>query len=483
MTDFCAPLTAAVKIRKALAVIDALENRRYYYFLMRPKQLRRIQRFILSIVNKFRWLVPGIGIKRWVLLILAGTTLLGLGFAVILLDVYRTAPNTWWLPVIKLFALQFIADRTLRALIFFALGVAAIIMGTMGMNRALLKPFVRPGKNVIDTLAEYRRREKGPRIVVIGGGTGLAALLRGLKEYSRNLTAVVAVADDGGSSGALRKTIGILPPGDIRNCLAALSDDEELLTQLFQYRFASSVGLNGHSLGNLLISALTEITGSFEEAVAETARVLAVKGQVLPSTLHNVNLVADVQLPEKKIEVRIKGESEIAKLGGKILRVWLEPGSPAAFPPTIQAVLNADLIVVGPGSLFTSVIANLLVPDLVDAINASKAYKFYVCNVVTEPGETDGYSCEDHVHSLEKHTRNALFDLVICNNTHEGILPTNVSWVKVEANDPDRVYYNADLIDVDNPWRHDSGKLARTVMDLYFEKTGPLSVKEENSNL
>ena len=464
-------------------VIDVITNQRYYYFLMRPKQLKRVQRFILSVVNKFRWLVPGIGIKRWVLLILFGTTLLGLGFAVILLDVYRTAPNTWWLPAIKLLALQFITTRSIRALIFFLLGLGAIILGTMGMNRALLKPFLRPGKNVIDTIAEYRRREKGPRIVVIGGGTGLAALLRGLKEYSRNITAIVAVADDGGSSGAIRKSIGILPPGDIRNCLAALSDDEELLTQLFQYRFAASVGLNGHSLGNLLISALTEITGSFEEAVAETARVLAVKGQVLPSTLHNVNLVADVQLPEKKVEVEIKGESQISKLGGKILRVWLEPGNPAAFPPTIQAILNADLIVVGPGSLYTSVIVNLLVPDLVDAINASKAYKFYVCNVVTEPGETDGFGCEDHVRSIEKHTRSSLFDLVICNKTHEGILPQNVSWVKLEEVDSDKVYYKADLIDVDNPWRHDSVKLAKTVMDLYFEKTGPLSLKDETSNL
>lgn len=239
-------------------------------------------------LNYFRWLVPGIGVKRWVLLILVGTTLLALGFAVILLDLYRTVPNTWWLPIVKIVSLQWITNRVIRALIFFLIGISAIVVGTWGMNRALLRPFIQPGKNVIDTLSEYRRREKGPRIVVIGGGTGLAALLRGIKEYSRNITAVVAVADDGGSSGEIRKTLGILPPGDIRNCLAALSDDEELLTQLFQYRFSSSVGLNGHSLGNLLISALTEITGSFEEAVAETARVLAVKGQVLPSTLHDV---------------------------------------------------------------------------------------------------------------------------------------------------------------------------------------------------
>jgi uncharacterized cofD-like protein len=196
-----------------------------------------------------------------------------------------------------------------------------------------------------------------------------------------------------------------------------------------------------------------------------------------------VNLVADVQLPDKKVEVEIKGESQIAKLGGKILRVWLDPGNPAAFPPTVQAILNADLIIVGPGSLYTSIIANLLVPDLVDAINASKAYKFYVCNVATEPGETDDYSCEEHVQSIEKHARSTLFDLVLCNKTFTGILPANISWVKIEDEDPDKIYYKADLIDIDNPWRHDSQKLAKTVMDLYLEKTGPLSSKEEISTL
>ncbi|KAF0110284.1 MAG: hypothetical protein FD147_1750 [Chloroflexi bacterium] len=450
---------------------------------MRPKQLRRIQRFLQPIVLKLRWLIPGIGIKRWILLILAGTTMLGVGFAVLLLDVYRTAPNTWWLPIIKLGSLQFIIDRTIRALIFGVIGVTIIILGITGLNRSLLKPFIRPGKHIIDTVAEYRRREKGPRIVVIGGGTGLAAILRGLKEYSRNITAVVTVADDGGSSGEIRRSIGILPPGDIRNCLAALSNDEELLTQLFQYRFAAGAGLNGHSLGNLLITALTEITGSFEEAIAETARVLAVQGQVLPSTLRNITLVADVQFPDKKVEIEIKGESQIGKIGGKIRRVWLEPGNPAAFPPTVQAILNADLIIIGPGSLYTSIIANMLVPDLADAIKASRAYKFYICNVASELGETDNYSCEDHVQTIEKHAGGRLFDLILCNRRFEGVLPQGVNWVKVSEAETQHPLYQADLIDVDNPWRHDSVKVAKTVMDLFFERTGPLSSKEESSSL
>ncbi len=450
---------------------------------MRQKQLRKFQRFFQSILVKLRWLVPGIGIKRWVLVILMGTTMLGIGFAFLLLDMYRSAPDTWVLPIIKLVSLQFITNRIIRALIFGGTGIALTVLGIIGLNRALLRPFMRPGKNIIDKVAEFRRRDKGPRIVVIGGGTGLSAILRGLKEYSHNITAVVTVADDGGSSGEIRRTIGILPPGDMRNCLAALSNDEELITQLFQYRFAESAGLNGHSLGNLLISAMTEITGSFEEAVAEMGKVLAVEGQVLPSTLKNINLVADVQLPDKKVEVEIRGESKIGKIGGKVRRVWLDPANPAAFPPTVQAILNAELIIIGPGSLFTSIIANLLVPDLVDAIKASKAYKFYICNVASEQGETDGYSCEDHVKMIEKHAGSRLFDLILCNHRFEGVLPQGISWVKVNEAETQHPVYQADLLDVDNPWRHDSKKVAKTVMDLYFERTGPLSFKDEGSTL
>lgn len=450
---------------------------------MRPKKRRFGQRFFQSIILKLRWLLPGIGVKRWIFLILAGTTLLGVGFAVLILDVYRTAPDTWWLPIISFLSLRFL-DRTLRGVIFGGIGLALIGFGIQGLNRTLLKPFVRPGSNLIDTVSEYRRRERGPRIVVIGGGTGLSALLRGLKEYSRNITAVVTVADNGGSSGELRKTIGILPPGDIRNCLAALSSDEELLTQLFQYRFAEGTGLTGHSMGNLLITALTELTGSFEEGVAEMGRVLAVQGDVFPSTLHNVNLCADIKLADKNIEVEIQGESQISKMGGKINRVWLDPGNPAAFPPTVQAILGADLVIIGPGSLYTSLLANLLVPDLRDAIRASRAAKFYVCNVATQPGETDHFTCNDHVRTIEHHIGGKVFDVVICNNNQEGSLTEGIEWVKLNPDEEmDVPAYRADLVDSDNPSRHDSAKLARTVMDLYLERTGPLNTKEGTSQL
>jgi uncharacterized cofD-like protein len=197
--------------------------------------------------------------------------------------------------------------------------------------------------------------------------------------------------------------------------------------------------------------------------------------------LKNINLVGEVELEDKKTRVRIKGESELPKLGGKIQRVWLDPANPSPFPPTIQAILNADLILVGPGSLYTSIIANLLVPDLVEAIRASKAYKFYVCNVATQKGETEGFSCEDHVRTIEEHIGIRLFDLVLANNRYNGVLPSGIDWVKVDEEDHRYGLYMTDLADEENPWRHSSSKVAKTVMDLYLERTGPLSNKDGDS--
>ncbi len=422
-----------------------------------------------------RWLIPGVGVKRWFFLLLAGMTLLAVGLAMLVLDVYRTSPGTWWLPFFSTLSLRFL-DRTLRAIIFGGLGIGMVVWGLWGLTRTLISPFVRPGSPVLETLSAYRRRERGPRVVAIGGGHGLSTLLRGLKEYTHNITAIVTVADDGGSSGELRRSMGILPPGDIRDCLAALSDDEALLTQIFQYRFAAGAGLNGHSLGNLFITALTDLTGSFEGAIAESGRVLAVHGRVLPSTLHDVRLVADVQLDGVTQEVRVKGESLIPQVAGQIRRVWLEPNNSSAFPPSIQAILAADLIVIGPGSLFTSLLPNLLVPDLGDALRTSRAQKFFICNVATQPGETDGYTTGDHVRIIENHVEGKLLDLVICNTRLQGNLPANSEWVRTEENlDEEYPVYRADLVDVEHPWRHDSKKLAQAVMDLFYEKTGPLA--------
>jgi uncharacterized cofD-like protein len=431
--------------------------------------------FLKRISSQFRWLVPGLGVKRWMLLILAGITLLGVGLAVLVLEIYRTAPETWWLPILSTISLRALS-RPLRVLIFGGMGVGLLLLGIWGINRTLLSPYRQSGKPVLDTLADFRKKEKGPRIVAIGGGHGLATLLRGLKNYSYNITAVVTVADDGGSSGKIRRSQGIPPPGDIRNCLAALSSDEALLTQLFQYRFSDAdAELDGHPFGNLFISALSEITGSFEEAVVESGKVLAVQGRVLPATLHDVRLVADVQLPHSTGEVRIQGESIIPQFPGDVHRVWLEPNNPVAYPQVIQAILAAEIIVIGPGSLFTSIVPNLLVPDITAAIQASRGLKIYVCNVATQQGETEGYTCEDHIKVLNDHAGSMLFDIAVVNTDYQEQLPAGSEWVKIsQETETEFPIYHADLVDKVQPWRHDSSKLAKVIIDLYQERTGPL---------
>jgi uncharacterized cofD-like protein len=424
-------------------------------------------------------MVPGLGVKRWLVVLLIGITLVGLGLALFILDVYRTAPDSWWLPVISFLSLRSLA-RPVRVLIFAVLGLGFISLGILGINRSLLIPFLRPGQRLVDQVSDYRRRERGPRVVVIGGGHGIATVLRGLKAHTRNLTAIVSVADDGGSSGEIRRSLGILPPGDIRNCLAALSDDEALLTQLFQYRFGGDTGLGGHSFGNLFISALVDVTGSFEEAIAESGRVLSVYGRVLPATLHDVRLVADVEIPHSQTEVRVEGESQIPKMAGRVRRVWLEPNDASAFPPVIQALLSADLIIIGPGSLYTSILPNILVRDLLEAIRSSRAIKMFIANIATQPGETEAYSCSDHVHVLEDLIGDDIIDIVICNSCYDGTLGEGVQWVKLDENmmrDPR--LYSADLVDRERPIHHDAVKLAQTLVDLYNERTGPLG--KENS--
>lgn len=422
-----------------------------------------------------RWFVPGLGVKRWFLLALAGMTLLGVGLAILLLELYRTdSTNQVLLTMLSYASLRFL-PRWARALVFGGLGLSLIGFGIWEMNRALMRPYMRPGSHMVDRLTDYRRRGRGPRIVAIGGGHGLSTLLRGLKNDTHNLTAVVTVADDGGSSGRLRESLGILPPGDIRNCLAALSNDEALLAQLFQYRFSGEPGLDGHSFGNLFISALSDITGSFEEAVAESGRVLSVHGRVLPSTLHNVRLVADVRLPHMVNEVRVEGESRIPEVAGRIRRVWLEPNDAPAFPPVIKALLNADMIVIGPGSLYTSLLPNLLVHDVMAAVQSSRALKVFVCNIATQPGETQTFSCYDHVRALEEHVGEDLFDIVLCNDNYSGSLAESSQWVIAdEKSRSDVRLYTADLVDYDQPWRHDSDRLSQVLMNLFYERTGPL---------
>jgi uncharacterized cofD-like protein len=318
------------------------------------------------------------------------------------------------------------------------------------------------------------REDLAPKTVAIGGGTGLSALLRGLKAHTPHIAAIVTVADDGGSSGRLRRELGVLPPGDFRNCIAALADDEALITQLFQYRFGQGSGLNGHSFGNLFITALAAVTGSFEQAILEAGRVLAVRGRILPSTLEDVTLVADLREPEPQSRspsrlTRVQGESAIPKAGQPIERVFLRPDRVRAYPEAVRAILDADLIIAGPGSLFTSVLPNLLVEDIRRAVSASSALKLYVCNVSTQRGETDGFDVGQHVSSLERHVGRGLFPVVLANNNlMAGQGQSGLEMVRLD-HPPGASYevIEADLADSTTPWRHDSEKLANAIMRFY----------------
>jgi uncharacterized cofD-like protein len=316
----------------------------------------------------------------------------------------------------------------------------------------------------------HRQRQKGPKVAAIGGGHGLNTLLRGLKEHTDNITAIVTVADDGGSSGRLRRDLGMLPPGDFRNCIAALSDDEGLLGQLFQYRFGGNTDLDGHNFGNLYLTAMTAITGSFEAALEESSRVLAVRGRVIPSTLAQVVLCAEVTaLGDGGRVALVRGESNVGQMGGRIQRVYLEPENPPAYPRAIRAILDADLIVIGPGSLYTSVLPNLLVPDIAQAIVSAQATKVYVCNVATQAGETSGFDLDAHVSVLRSHVGRELFSHVVGNSTFTGSRPPGEKsdWVWLPSHkDLDYQLVAGDLVDGHYPWRHDPAKLAQTLIGL-----------------
>jgi uncharacterized cofD-like protein len=414
-----------------------------------------------------KWLTPGIGIKRWLLLLVCGIVLLTLGFSSLLRQLYPLPSLFYYL------TLQFI-PQGLRVVLFGLVGVAALVVALLGINRALLAPFVEIDPEIVaNAVYHYRQRERGPKIVVIGGGHGLSTLLRGLKRYTSNITAIVTVADDGGSSGRLRRELGVLPPGDFRNCIAALADDEALMTQLFQYRFCDGNGLNGHSLGNLFITAMSEVTGSFERAILESERVLTIRGRVLPSTLRDVTLMADLRTEPVGVS-RVTGESSITQAVGAIERVYLEPDDVPAYPEAVRALLEADLIVAGPGSLYTSVLPNLLVRDVAQAVKASRAPKVYVCNVATQIGETDRYSVGDHVAALETHVESGLFPIVLANDNINVAFdaPPGVELVSLEV-PPDVAYHviATDVVDLARPWRHDSDKLARTLLHILQEQS------------
>lgn len=313
--------------------------------------------------------------------------------------------------------------------------------------------------------------------MVIGGGTGLSVLLRGLKEYSSNITAIVTVGDDGGSSGRIREEFGMVPVGDVRNCIVALSDREDLMEQIFDYRFKQGEGLDGHSLGNLLLVAMTQLTGSFHDAVSDINEVLQIRGKVLPVTDEPITLKAILD-----DDTEIIGESCVSQADRPIVRLTIEPEDVQPLDEALEAIAQAEAIVLGPGSLFTSIIPNLLVDGIVDAILKSPAMKFYVCNVMTQAGETDNFTAEDHLLSLLEHGRKGIVDHIIVNNhaamnreilhryAEEGAAPVTYKKDQLELLNVKVV--EANLLNEQHVLRHDSAQLAETIMDQIFIRYG-----------
>jgi uncharacterized cofD-like protein len=412
-----------------------------------------------STARWLRWLTPGLEIKRWLLLLMFAELILVLGFAYGLKALYKTAelPSQFYY-----ITLQFL-PYPVRASIFGVLGVGILIYSYVKLTQSVLGPFL-PGNSsssMVEIIHAFRLKSRGPRIVAIGGGTGLSALLRRLKTYTSNLSVIVTVADDGGSSGRLREEYRILPPGDFRQCLIALADAEPLMKQLFDHRFKEG-SLDGHSFGNLFIMAMADVTGNFEHALRESGKVLAVKGTIVPSTLQDVTLVASIN------GHTVEGESQIPKQNAPISHVFLKPDGAQVNPEAAQAILNAELIVIGPGSLYTSILPNLLVEGMVEAIKASPALKVYICNLASQFGETEGYNVDDYLRVIHEHAGSNLFDFVLVNSNH-GHLPTGGQTQVIfrpedSSMHPEVRFIGADVVNVRVPSHHDPDKLARSIM-------------------
>lgn len=405
----------------------------------------------------FKWLYPGIGIKRWIILASFGVLLIVFGSNHVRNEEY------WVVQILNL--------------IVAVSGIIILILAIKYMMRSLIAAFIpsSKGSELVDILYQRRQLGRGPKIVTVGGGTGLAVILSGLKEYTSNITAIVTVADDGGSSGRIREQFDILPPGDIRNCLVALADASTLMRDLFQFRFDKNSEFSGHSFGNLFITVMTRLTGDFEKAVKETSKVLALRGQVIPSTLNNVMLVA-----QHKDGSITEGEDKIPKARKPIDRVSLKPLDSQATPEAVKAIQSAEIIVLGPGSLYTSIIPNLLIKEITDAIVASDAIKVYVCNVMTQPGETDGFAASNHIKTLIRHSHPRILDYCIVNSAQipehmlkryekESSSPV-VNDNKVIEGMGYRVIQNSALItDTENFVRHDPLKLAEIIVSFMEE--------------
>lgn len=420
-----------------------------------------------------RWLRPGLGVKRWIALMAGGMFLLSIG---VVLIVNFKLPEVLARGVVGAIEMAYIVTGSAISPIFigvalFLLGLAIIGYGMRETVGAIVGVFLPRGDpRLVEMILQQRQLQRGPKIVVLGGGTGLSTLLRGLKKVSTNLTAIVTVFDDGGSSGRLRREQGILPPGDIRNCLVALAEAEPLLTKLFTHRFKGGE-LDGHSFGNLFIASMSQVTGDLETALKECSKVLAIRGRVLPTTLQDVTLCAE--MTDGTI---VEGESAITRAGKTIRRVYLRPGRVPSLQDALEAIRDADLIVLGPGSLYTSVLPNLLVDGVVGALRRSRALKVYVCNVMTQPGETRGFRASDHARVLLEQGGRGLFEYVLLNirRPRNQELLARYSQQGAEPVDPDADGIRAlglrpvpeDLISEEDLVRHDPRKIATALLEL-----------------
>ncbi len=399
--------------------------------------------------NPFKWLYPGMKVKRWLITALVGVVVVGVG-AILTAEPY--------------------AFVSAFGIVWILCGIVLIVLGMGKMIVSLLTIFLPKGEqDLVNILYQRRYLDRGPKIVTIGGGHGLSHLIYGLKEYTSNITAIVTVADSGGSSGRLREEFNIVSPGDIRNCLVALADAPALMGELFQFRFSKDSELRGHNFGNLFLTAMVQLTdGDFERAIKETSRVLAIRGKVVPSTVSNVHLIAEYMDGSKT-----EGEAKIPNPNSRIKHLSLTDEDARPTNDALQSIKDADIIILGPGSLYTSVITNLIIKGMSDAIGKSKAFKIYICNVMTQHGETDGFTASEHVKAIIDHSNKDVLDACLINNgrapqTALGRYEAEVSYpvdpdvsviremgYKVEA---------TDLLGVTDYVRHDSKKLNEAII-------------------
>lgn len=415
------------------------------------------------------WLLPGLSFKRWIGIGLAGFLCVFIGMALIL----NLQPVTFVIDMLKSLAQVF--PNKYSGPLMLIIGVVLFSIGVQKTYSTMKYAIQHEGHDadILEALYRHNKLIHGPRIVAIGGGTGLSTLLRGIKQYTSNITAIVTVGDDGGSSGRLRQEHSIIPPGDIRNCIAALADEEQLITELFQYRFKSGSGLEGHSFGNLFLTAMGQITGDMFSAIKESSKVLNISGRVLPSTLDNIKLAAEME-----DGTEVVGESQIPEAKGKIARLKCIPDCPKTLPEVLEAIQQAELIIMGPGSLYTSVLPNLLIKEIAMAISRSKAPKLYVANIMTQPGETDGYTVADHVQAILDHCPypNMLNGVIVNNWLPEALLEkyTAHGYYPVEL-DRDRMaamgieVVEKLLVDENDQKavRHNPGQLGRAIIQWF----------------